>query len=161
MGAETTPTPTPMMIPCKIICDSPFCICFPQPIPPAELAYQTPISPFECRGTLTWGTVRCFLGLLSNAIVNGWLTARSLFTGGAVAVFVVDTVWKCDLPRTSPSILGPVQASNQLFRRTTVIPCVVLLLALPRSFYFNSCYFYHFSPRFGFPLRGEDLVHFT
>ncbi|KAJ7787988.1 hypothetical protein B0H14DRAFT_2926580 [Mycena olivaceomarginata] len=85
----------------------------------------------------------------------------NLGDGGAVAVFVVDTVWKCDLPRTSPSILGPVQASNQLFRRTTVIPCVVLLLALPRSFYFNSCYFYHFSPRFGFPLRDEDLVHFT
>ncbi|KAJ7831416.1 hypothetical protein B0H14DRAFT_2804860, partial [Mycena olivaceomarginata] len=48
----------------------------------------------------------------------------NLGDGGAVAVF-------CDLPRTSPSILGPVQASNQLFRRTTVIPCVVLLLALP------------------------------
>jgi hypothetical protein len=103
--------------------------CFPQPIRPAELAYETSISPSGHRGTSTSGTVRWFLGLLYNATVNGWLTTRSLCTGGAAAVFVVDTVWKCDLPHTSPSVLGPVQASNQCFRRTTVILCVVLPLA--------------------------------
>ncbi|KAJ7306667.1 hypothetical protein DFH08DRAFT_824621 [Mycena albidolilacea] len=88
--------------------------------------------------------------------------------GGAVAVFVVDTVWKCDLPRTSPSILGPVQASNKSFRRTTVlsfssiiiIPLQVSASALhdldTASFYLCTTHFFDSEAHregFGLPLR--------
>jgi hypothetical protein len=70
-------------------------------------------------------------------------------------------VWKYDLPLTSPSIPESLQVSNQIFRCTTVISSVMLPLALLRSFYLYSCYFYHFPLRFAFQLHDEDFVHFT
>jgi hypothetical protein len=70
-------------------------------------------------------------------------------------------LWKCDLPRTSPSTPEPVRRVNKLFLHTTIKLYFVLPFTLASLFYLYWHYNSSFHLRFGSPLCNEASAHFT
>jgi len=70
-------------------------------------------------------------------------------------------LWKCNLPRSSPSGYGQVFHSNQVFRHNTAQIYYIATYLTFHSSYLHSHFIHLISPRFPLYLRNCDITYFA